>query len=201
MARLTRVERTERIKAELVAVAGRVFLRHGFHRASLEEIAAEAGYTKGAVYSNFEGKDELFLAVLDDQYERQPHTQAALMREATTLEAGLRAAAQQLEERYRQNPDWIPLLVEFWTHASRRAHLRQEALKRHEHRLDELSTVLAELAAKHGVEFVVAPKEVARSASALGRGIALERLLDRENTSVELFGDMFVALVLGLTRR
>lgn len=200
MARLTRVERKEQTKAELLSAARRVFLRQGFHRASLEEIAEEADYTKGAVYSNFDGKDELFLAVLDEQYEQQLSTQVTLMREAPTLEAGVRAAARRLTERYRQDPDWIPLLVEFWTHASRRPELRNEALKRHDQQLDGLATMLAEISARHDIEFVVPPREVARSANALGRGIALERLLHPESADAELFEDTFVALVTGLTR-
>jgi AcrR family transcriptional regulator len=64
--RLTRAERREQIRADLVASARQVFLRRGFHQASLEEIALEAGWSKGAVFSNFAGKDELFLAVLEE---------------------------------------------------------------------------------------------------------------------------------------
>ena len=64
--RLTRPERKEQTRGDLLAAAREVFERHGFHRASLEQIAEAAGYTKGAVYSHFPGgKDELFLAVLD----------------------------------------------------------------------------------------------------------------------------------------
>ena len=61
--RLSRQDRKERTRADLVAAAREVFMRRGFHGASLEEISDHAGYTKGAVYSNFAGKDELFLAV------------------------------------------------------------------------------------------------------------------------------------------
>ena len=63
--RLTRDERKARTREGLIAQAHRVFLRRGFQAATLEEIAAEAGVTKGAVYSNFESKADLFMAVLD----------------------------------------------------------------------------------------------------------------------------------------
>ena len=63
---LTRVEQQSRTRAALVASARRVFGRDGFNGANLATIAREAGLTKGAVYSNFEGKADLFLAVLDD---------------------------------------------------------------------------------------------------------------------------------------
>ena len=85
MTRLTRAERKEQTRADLVAAARRVFGRQGFHAATLDDIADEAGDSKGAVYSNFEGKDELFLAVLDARYEGILRTHRTLLREAGTL--------------------------------------------------------------------------------------------------------------------
>jgi AcrR family transcriptional regulator len=63
---LTRAEQQSRTRAALVASARRVFARDGFHGANLTAIAREAGLTKGAVYSNFDSKADVFLAVLDD---------------------------------------------------------------------------------------------------------------------------------------
>jgi AcrR family transcriptional regulator len=64
---LTRKERQERTRELLVAAASRVFARRGYHQATVEEIAAEAGFSTGAVYSNFSGKEELFLSLADLQ--------------------------------------------------------------------------------------------------------------------------------------
>jgi AcrR family transcriptional regulator len=197
---MSRGERKEQTRADLVAAAREVFLRHGFHRATLDDIADGAGFTKGAVYSNFGGKDELFLAVLDARYADQLRIHGTLMRGAGTLDAGLRAAARQLAEQARQSPDWIPLLVEFWTHASRRPALRREVLKRHQQQLDGLATIIAELAAEHGLDYAVPPAELARSANALSRGIALERLLDPDADIADRFEDMFATLILSFTR-
>ena len=63
---LTRAEQQSRTRDALVASARRVFARDGFHGANLTAIAREAGLTKGAVYSNFDNKADIFLAVLDD---------------------------------------------------------------------------------------------------------------------------------------
>jgi AcrR family transcriptional regulator len=90
--RVTRAERREQIRADLLAAARQVFLRRGFHQASLEEIALEAGWSKGAVFSNFAGKDDLFLAVLDTQNRRRRREQLAEMRAAPTLAEALTAA-------------------------------------------------------------------------------------------------------------
>lgn len=73
--RLSRSEQQQRTRTALVAAAARTFARDGYHAASLEAIAASAGYSKGAVYSNFRGKAELFLAVMElgiQAVEQQP---------------------------------------------------------------------------------------------------------------------------------
>jgi AcrR family transcriptional regulator len=200
MVRLSRGERKDQTRRELVAAARTEFLACGFHQASVEEIAERAGYSKGPVYSNFGGKDELFLAVLDEQYARVLDVHGPRMRAAETMAAGLRAVAAHLAEQARVDPGWTPLLIEFWAHAARVPELREEARKRQEQQLDGVAAMLSELAARHRVRFVVPTREAARCGTALGRGIAVERLLAPDSTGAELFEDAFVALVLGLTR-
>src|SRR5438034_4491717 len=63
--RSRRQERKEETRRELIASATKVFSERGFHAASLEQIAGNAGYTTGAIYFHFGGKDELFLAVFE----------------------------------------------------------------------------------------------------------------------------------------
>src|SRR5260370_22754383 len=68
---LTPQRRREMTRQHLLEAAAIVFTRNGFHGSSLDEVAATAGFTKGAVYSNFKSKDDLFLALLDDRQARQ----------------------------------------------------------------------------------------------------------------------------------
>jgi AcrR family transcriptional regulator len=68
---LTPERRTAMTRRHLLEAAAIVFARNGFHASTLEEVAATAGFIKGAVYSNFESKDDLFLALLDDRIERR----------------------------------------------------------------------------------------------------------------------------------
>lgn len=72
--RLTRAEMQERTKTRLIEAAYRLFERGGFSAVSLEEIAAEAGYSKGAVYSNFDSKEDLFLLLLSREEAHVPDT-------------------------------------------------------------------------------------------------------------------------------
>src|SRR6185437_14791237 len=106
MPRLTQAERKERTRAELVSTARSVFLERGFHGASLDEIAEEAGYSKGAVYSNFAGKDALFLAVLDAQFEQRARDLADVMFDEERLEDSLSAIARSMAAADESEPGW-----------------------------------------------------------------------------------------------
>src|ERR1700712_5679119 len=69
--RLTRKQRQEHTRSCLLEAAGRVFARRGLSQASVDEVAADAGFTKGAVYANFGSKEELFLEMLDVRFARR----------------------------------------------------------------------------------------------------------------------------------
>src|SRR6476620_3512679 len=122
--RITRTERKARTRDELLLAARSVFLRRGFHGASLDEIAEEAGYTKGAVYSNFAGKDDLYLALLDAHYDRRVAAYVELLLDQPTFEDAIRAVGSFMVESDAQDPDWLPTLAEFVAHAARVESLR-----------------------------------------------------------------------------
>lgn len=68
---LTPDRRRAMTREHLLQAAAVVFARNGFHGSSLDEVAAAAGFTKGAVYSNFKSKEDLFVAVLDHRIRDQ----------------------------------------------------------------------------------------------------------------------------------
>src|SRR3954465_6094287 len=71
--RLTRAERREQTRQELLTAAEECFVTGGFHATSVEQVADRAGYTKGAVYSNFASKEDLFFAIYERRVEGGPH--------------------------------------------------------------------------------------------------------------------------------
>jgi AcrR family transcriptional regulator len=198
--RLTRMQRQEQTRAQLLDAALRVFLRRGFHGASLDEIAEEAGYTTGAVYSNFKGKDDLFLAVLDAEAQRRFPLHSALMLDAPSIEEGLRASAREMAQYARAHPGWTGVYVEFWTHASRRTELRARVAEQHERLLDTVGGLVAEWAGRWGVEFKLPAREVVRGTYAISRGLGLEALLADEPGAVDQLEEMFLAYAMGLIR-
>jgi AcrR family transcriptional regulator len=199
--RLTRPERRERTRGDLLDAAKTVFERHGFHRAALDEIADEAGYTKGAVYSHFPGgKDELFLAVLDRHIDERLPTYAATILGEDSFEASVRAIARHLVALGERDPAWTPLLVEFWTHASHRAELRDAVSERSERQMRAIAALIDDLAARHGVTYALPTVEVVRGSSALARGMGLERLVSPDAPLGATFEELFVAQMIGLAR-
>jgi AcrR family transcriptional regulator len=199
--RLTRSQRQEQTRAQLIEAALRVFLRRGFHGASLDEIADEAGYTTGAVYSNFKGKDDLFLAVLDAEAQRRlPQHVELLLGGARSLEEGLRASARELASYPIDHPGWTGIYVEFWTHASRRPELRRKVAEQHERLLDTVGALVEEWARRWDVEFTMPAREVVRGTYALSRGMGLELLLSEEPGTTTRYEEMFLAYAMGLLR-
>jgi len=199
--RLTRPERRERTRGDLLAAARTVFERHGFHRSSLDQIADEAGYTKGAVYSHFPGgKDELFLAVLDRHIDERVPRYAEIILSQDSFEASLRAIARHLVALGAKDPGWTPLVVEFWTHASHDADLRAAVQERNDRQTRAIAALIDDLAARHGVTYALPTVEVVRGSSALARGMGLERLVSPEAPLGATFEELFVAQMTGLAR-
>jgi AcrR family transcriptional regulator len=193
-----RDERKRRTRTDLVETARRIFEERGFHAASLEEIAEAAGYSKGAIYSNFSGKDELFLAVLTEHIERRARAVVEVALDGKDFEASVRAVARSGVDFGEREPAWTPLLVEFWTHVSNRPQLRDEVLALYERQLDAFTAVVEELGRRHGKRFRIAPRDVVRGTAALGRGLALERLVAPERSLAHVYEELFVAATVGV---
>lgn len=111
-------------RAAVLDCAQALFTEKGFHRTTVEDIAARAGFSRGAVYSSFPNKEQVFMALL----RRRIAAQAAIVASAVTLEASGAARARALGRAMagfaEQEPGWTPLLMEFWAYA-----LRDPALK------------------------------------------------------------------------
>jgi AcrR family transcriptional regulator len=196
---MTRAERSEQTRAELIEAARAVFLRRGFHGASLDEISAEAGYTTGAVYSRFGGKDELFLAVMDEHLERRTRLYTEAARTGEDFEAAHRAVMRAAAAAGREEPGWTPLLMEFWTHAARRDELRAAVAERNRRNLDASAQLQEAIAERHGMTLLRSPQEMQRAATAMARGLSLERQIAPDGDLEALYEDCVIALLRAFT--
>jgi AcrR family transcriptional regulator len=198
-ARLTRNERKAQTRADLLVAARRVFLARGFHGASLDEIAEEAGYTKGAVYSNFVDKDALFIALLDERYGRRVGAYSELMLEVDSLDEAFRRVSLFMATADQDEPDWLPTLAEFVAHASQHEELRRAYAHSRERFLDAIAGIIDTLTERFGVSLRISSLEAARWSSVLIRGYSAERRIDPEAVTPDLFVELQTAFMHGLT--
>ena len=170
MARKTRVETQAETRAQLVKTARRLFFDDGYRPTSLEKVADAAGYSKGAVYSNFRNKDELCAAVLDEIRADRFAEVIGLLSQPDRFEA-LRGWA----ERVIGDPGWTPLEAEFALHARSNEQLRSELAGRLGNIVDMLA---AGVETAEDLEVKMPSREAATVMLALGVGLGLMRSID-----------------------
>jgi AcrR family transcriptional regulator len=110
----TRFERQARTCAELIDAAERLFTSHGVHAASVDAVAAEAGHTKGAVYSNFRSKEDLFFAVYGRRLEQRLREFEAILEAAPNVFEGLQETTRTAAPRSDSDDGWLAVFFEFW---------------------------------------------------------------------------------------
>jgi AcrR family transcriptional regulator len=170
----------------LIAAAAKVFLRRGFEGASLREIAAEAAMTTGAVYSNFDGKADLFLAVLEEKLDPRLATMYEAARRAPLHGVGPRVG-EEFAVYLKQRRRWLILLIEFWAQAARDPKLRPKFAERHGKLRAAVGEVVAERAAKLGYALPLPAGDLATLLIALTNGMAVERLADPAAVPEDLY--------------
>jgi AcrR family transcriptional regulator len=200
--RESRAESQARTRAELIATAAGVFARRGYRGASVEEIAEEAGYSHGAVYSNFDGKADLFLAVFEDYMAERvrelAEAQGGLPPDAP-LEARARALADQWMDRLARDRESVVLHMEFIAHADRDPELARRFGSRSAAMREAVSRYVSQYQEEAGVEAALSADDIALVLRALGIGLAVESLVSPDAVRHDLYGD-FVELLVALLR-
>jgi AcrR family transcriptional regulator len=171
----------------VIAGAARVFARRGFQAASLREIAAKAGMTTGAVYSNFDGKADLFLAVLEEKIDPRLAVMYETARKAPRPGVGT-PLGEEFAAYVRERRRWLILLIEFWAQAARDPKLRPKFGERHARLRAAIAEVLAERAATLGTRLALPADELATVLIALTNGMAVEQLADPNAVPKDLYG-------------
>jgi AcrR family transcriptional regulator len=178
------------VRRRLLDAALAVVAARGYDRTSLDQVAAAAGFTKGAVYSNFATKDELFLALLD----REVRARVAAVRRALSTAEGPRDVGARLAGALAADPAWQLLAADFWRRAVRDPAVRGQFVA---HRL-ELRELVAEAITDllpSGRGATPDPAAVAATALALAAGLAAEQLVDQGDGVHELLGSLLNRLL------
>jgi AcrR family transcriptional regulator len=198
MERLTRKQKQAHTRECLMHSAARVFARRGLQQASIDEVAEEAGFTKGAFYANFRSKEELFLAMLDERFAtRIEEIERVIASEGSTAEKA-RRAGDLFAQTLRADPEWERLFFEFSMYAARDEDFRQELVTRYRAMRERIAAALAADAAHHDKQMALSPDDVALITSAMSNGFALEKLLEGDAVPDELYGTMLMVFFAGL---
>jgi AcrR family transcriptional regulator len=197
----TRAARAEQREGrdELLAAALRIFARRGYRQAGVDEIAAAAGYSKGALYWHFSGKEELLDALLDERIGAPTRDMVALLESAPpehdmSVEAGREFARQLSKER-----DAVLLEREYWSLAIRDPDLRARYAERQSELRGALARALEARARHLGTpELPMSAEDVARIVMSVIGGLSVDELVEPGSVSPDLLGKALALIYAGL---
>jgi AcrR family transcriptional regulator len=194
--RLTREESRARTRELVLDSALAIFRRDGFHQASIDEIAEEAGFSRGAVYSSFANKEDLFLALLDREAQRRVQLIAEGIIHTESIQDAARAAARAYYERHLADPGWSLLMTEFSAHAARNPAVAQRFREHNQWLLEAGARLIAEIFAR--ADLALGERDASEAVTAMqaiGCGVSLEQQIDPETIAPELIEDLYVAVI------
>ncbi|OBH21791.1 TetR family transcriptional regulator [Mycobacterium sp. E1715] len=188
----TRPTRGE-VRDRILDAASKVFAAEGFAGATIDAIGQAAGFTKGAVYSNFESKDELFLALLDREFElRGEQIAVALDRSDGDTAAAAREVSRSVLDSVRDHSDYYVLLVEYWLRAQRDPQLRGRLIERRRAAADQALHIVESTDTVPGDRRLT---DIAQLVVTLNLGVAMEEVLRPGTINPDLLAQLITALL------
>ena len=179
MTAMTRRESHARTRARLLETAARLFQADGYNATSLDKVAHEAGFSKGAVYSNFATKHELGLAVLDRVRLDRANSLAAAVAATGDLVGRIDAVARWAEENIG-DVGWTTLEVEFATSTRHIPGVGETLAQRRREITAAMADLLEQQAQELGLALPMPPEELAVQLLSLGIGLGVQRAFDPE---------------------
>jgi AcrR family transcriptional regulator len=173
-----RAERQAQTRQRILEAAERLFLERGFGGTSLEDVASEAGFSKGAVYSNFAGKNDLFFAIVEHQFADLADHLRVAVGAAPDLPSQLAAVTHWYDEYLQVESDWLRSLPELMAVATQ----DPEAHRRVSELLREIEDAIAELLTRQqevmGIRFALPPSTIAALAVSMVVGLTVRTVHD-----------------------
>lgn len=193
MAERTRPLRSE-TRRRVLDAAFEVFSEHGIAATSLSEVAAAGGLTKGAVYSSFDSKDDLVLALMEEHAAHRIEAALAGFNDAADSAHALPDVASVLVREMRADAAWHRLLAEYFAMAAHDPAKRRALQQRRREIRDAIARVLTTLADGLQIDFPLPPPEMATVFLALSNGLAVETDIDPDGVPADLLGRVLVLI-------
>ena len=200
----TRAARAQRGNArkELLAAALEVFASRGYREAGVDEIAAAAGYSKGALYWHFSGKEELLMTLLEERIDARMREMLALLGTAPPDRDMSVEASREFAKRLDCQRDAVLLEREYWSLAIRDPDLRARYAARQAELRDAMARALETRARHLGTPDLPMPAEdVARMVMAVIGGLSVDELIEPGSVRPELLGETLALIYAGLVAR
>ncbi|MGH2952637.1 MAG: TetR/AcrR family transcriptional regulator [Solirubrobacterales bacterium] len=202
--RRTRAARAQGREArdELLAAALRVFARRGYRQAGVDEIAAAAGYSKGALYWHFSGKEDLLLALLEERIDAPTREMVALLESAPPERDMAVEASGEFARRLSEQRDAVLLEREYWSLAIRDPELRAHYAERQTELRRALASAIEARARHLGTpDLPITAEDVARIVMSVIGGLAVDELIEPGSVNPELLGETLAVVYAGLVAR
>ncbi len=197
-------ERSENTRARLIQSAEKIFARDGFEVAKLEEIAADAGYTRGAFYANFESKEDLFLALLEQEISARISNLEKEMGKVRAPEAKLKAMREFFLSKALDRR-WSLLALEFKLFAVRHPEVKRRLAAMHRRFVEPRVGMLEEVMKALGRELPVSAFATGVSLATLGNALMLENMLDPalvpQGDCLQIMSNFFDSLTSGAKQK
>jgi AcrR family transcriptional regulator len=181
------------VRDRILDAASKVFAAEGFAGATIDAIGQAAGFTKGAVYSNFGSKDELFLALLDREFEIRGEQIATALESEDDVAAAAKALSRSVLESVHGHADYYVLFVEYWLRAVRDPELRERLIARRRAAAADQADNFAESAAALTSGRKLA--DLAQLVVTINLGIAMEEVLRPGTIDPDLLANLITGLL------
>jgi AcrR family transcriptional regulator len=199
-ARMTREQSKANTRERLLVAARNVFASSGFHGASVEEIASRAGFSTGALYSNFTGKEDLFLVLMEREINDHAREIAQAVGTRPSVTERATGGARQWMSMIEREPELLLLFMEFWAYGVRDPQVRPKVAARFAQVREMLTRLIADGVREFDLELEIPAEQLAVAIDALADGIARQKLADPDAVPDELMGRVLSLLFGAATR-
>ena len=190
--RLTRPEKQAATRTALLESAATVFTRRSYDAATVEEISEAAGFSRGAFYSNYDSKEELFLTLIESRIQGRLQEIAAAFQEGDTAEERIRSGGRHLDSLVAEDRQWCLLYMEFWARAVRDPKLQRRFAAQYDVWRTGIAQIIETQSTQLGVQLDASPRELASALIALFEGYVLQRLIDPKELEEGFFTRLLV---------
>lgn len=199
-ARMTREQSKANTRERLLAAARSAFASSGFHGASVDEIASRAGFSTGALYSNFDGKEDLFLVLMEREIEEHAREIAQAVNVRHSVAERATGGAQQWMTMIEREPELLLLFMEFWAYGVRDAKVRPKVAARFAQVRRLLTRLIEDGVREFDLQLALPAEQLAVAVDALADGIARQKLADPSAVPDDLMGRVLALLFTAATR-